>query len=76
MEKDIYCPIFKVGDILSYAQQNFSELANTVKTNLVYNILKCKFVAYSVYITTPFSHSLTSLVYQCLFRGVILGYDL
>ncbi|XP_013885412.1 P2X purinoceptor 3 isoform X2 [Austrofundulus limnaeus] len=29
MEKDIYCPIFKVGDILSYAQQNFSELANT-----------------------------------------------
>ncbi|KAF7214524.1 purinergic receptor P2X 3 [Nothobranchius furzeri] len=27
MGPDIYCPIFKVGDILNYAQQNFTELA-------------------------------------------------
>ncbi|XP_014912764.1 P2X purinoceptor 3 [Poecilia latipinna] len=28
-EKDIYCPIFKVGDILKNAEQNFTQLADT-----------------------------------------------
>ncbi|MEQ2293852.1 hypothetical protein AMECASPLE_037715 [Ameca splendens] len=35
---DIYCPIFKVGDILKDAEQNFTQLANTVQIVVFFKV--------------------------------------
>ena len=39
MVSNTYCPIFRVGDVVRYAQQNFSELADKVKTFVVLRVL-------------------------------------
>lgn len=32
MINNTYCPIFRVGDVVRYAEQNFTKLADKVKT--------------------------------------------
>lgn len=36
MTNNTYCPIFKVGDVVRYAQQNFTKLANKVNKQRKY----------------------------------------
>uniref|UniRef100_A0A672I8Z3 P2X purinoceptor n=1 Tax=Salarias fasciatus TaxID=181472 RepID=A0A672I8Z3_SALFA len=35
MVNNTYCPIFRVGDVVHYAQQNFTKLANTVQGGVI-----------------------------------------
>lgn len=35
MVNNTYCPIFRVGDVVRYAQQNFTKLADKVKSSVL-----------------------------------------
>lgn len=36
MINNTYCPIFKVGDVVRYAQQNFTKLADKVESGHIF----------------------------------------
>ncbi len=38
-ESNMYCPIFKVGDVIRFAQQNFTTLAEKVSVVVIFCLL-------------------------------------
>lgn len=39
MVNNTYCPIFRVGDVVRYAQQNFTKLADKVESRDTFKVL-------------------------------------